>query len=50
MAQSVAARWQEVPFASILAIEHSARETVQGSELRTYGDTAITLLRAGDER
>lgn len=50
MAQSVAARWQEVPFASILAIEHSARETVQGSELRTYGDTAITILRAMDER
>lgn len=50
MAQSVAARWREVPFAGILAIEHSARETVPGDERRTYGDTAITIMRAHDER
>ena len=49
MAQSVAARWREVPFAAILAIEHSSRETIPGDELRTYGDTAITILRAQDE-
>lgn len=48
MAQSVAARWSEVPFASMLFIEHAAREDVPGDERRTYGDTAITILRAGD--
>lgn len=45
MAQSVAARWRELPFASVLAIEHSARETIDGAEPRTYGGTAITILR-----
>lgn len=48
MAQAVAARWKDVPFASILAVEHSTRESVPGAELRTYGDTAITILRAAD--
>lgn len=50
MAQGVADRWNEVPFASLLAIEHSARETIAGDERRTYGDTAITILRAADAR
>jgi 16S rRNA (guanine966-N2)-methyltransferase len=48
MAQAVAARWEKVPFASVLAIEHSTREIVRGAEPRTYGDTAITILRGRD--
>jgi 16S rRNA (guanine966-N2)-methyltransferase len=47
MARSVAERWREVPFASLLAIEHSAREDIPGDDRRVYGDTAITISRAG---
>lgn len=46
LAKRVAACWEEVPFASTLAVEHSAREAVPGSEVHRYGDTAITILRA----
>ena len=47
MARSVAERWREVPFASLLAIEHSAREDIPGDDRRVYGDTALTISRAG---
>lgn len=50
MAQSIAERWNEVPFASLLTIEHSARESIRGGDRRVYGDTAITILRAGSDR
>jgi 16S rRNA (guanine966-N2)-methyltransferase len=50
MAQSIAQRWHVVPFASVLTVEHSARENVPGDDRRVYGDTAITILRAGDAR
>lgn len=44
MAARVARRWLEVPFATILGIEHSAREVLpQGQDVRRYGDTAITM-------
>ena len=48
MAQSIAERWHEVPFASVLTIEHSARENLPGDDRREYGDTAITILRTAD--
>ncbi|HEY9450968.1 MAG TPA: 16S rRNA (guanine(966)-N(2))-methyltransferase RsmD [Gemmatimonadaceae bacterium] len=41
----VAACWRETRFASTLAIEHSARETIPDGDVRVYGDTAITILR-----
>jgi 16S rRNA (guanine966-N2)-methyltransferase len=47
MAQSVVERWHDVPFASVLAVEHSAREDIPGDDRRIYGDTAITILRVG---
>jgi 16S rRNA (guanine966-N2)-methyltransferase len=47
LAQSIAERWTEVPFAPVLAIEHPTREDIPGHDRRIYGDTAITILRAG---
>jgi 16S rRNA (guanine966-N2)-methyltransferase len=49
LAARVVARWLEVPFASILTIEHAARETLPAGEVRRYGDTAITILRMDRE-
>jgi len=49
MAQSIAGRWRDVPFAALLAIEHPARESITGDDRRIYGDTAITILRARDD-
>ena len=46
LAQSIAERWSEVPFAPVLAIEHPTREEIPGDDRRIYGDTAITILRA----
>jgi 16S rRNA (guanine966-N2)-methyltransferase len=34
------------PFAALLGIEHAARQPVAGDETRTYGETALTFLRA----
>jgi 16S rRNA (guanine966-N2)-methyltransferase len=48
MAQSIVERWREVPFAPVLAIEHPVREIIAGNDRRVYGDTAITILRAGE--
>ncbi len=50
MAQSIAERWRAVPFAPLLAIEHPVREIISGNDRRVYGDTAITILRAGEDR
>jgi 16S rRNA (guanine966-N2)-methyltransferase len=46
LAAAVAARWLAVPFAHVIGIEHSARETLPGGgDMRRYGDTAITFFR-----
>ena len=37
--------FRRVPFASILAVEHSSRTRLDG-DTRTYGDTAITFCHA----
>lgn len=43
-APKLAERWLEVPFAEVLAVEHSAREELpSGGERRKYGTTAITF-------
>ena len=47
MAERIAARWLEVPFAAVLGVEHGAKEAMpEGGETRRYGDTAITIYRA----
>jgi 16S rRNA (guanine966-N2)-methyltransferase len=46
LAQRVAERWLEVPFASVLGVEHGIKEPMPaGGETRKYGDTGITFYR-----
>jgi 16S rRNA (guanine966-N2)-methyltransferase len=46
LAARVAERWLEVPFASLLGVEHGAKEQMlAGGETRKYGDTRITFYR-----
>jgi 16S rRNA (guanine966-N2)-methyltransferase len=48
MAYRLAAQWLRIPFARIFGVEHSKHETMpDGGETRTYGETAVTLYRAG---
>jgi 16S rRNA (guanine966-N2)-methyltransferase len=48
LAERVASRWLEVPFADILAVEHGVRDPMpEGGDARRYGDTMITFFRAG---
>jgi 16S rRNA (guanine966-N2)-methyltransferase len=47
LAAQVAERWHDVPFATLLGVEHATRDPVPaGGDLRRYGDTAITFYRA----
>jgi len=44
LADRVARRWLEVPFAALIGIEHAAREPMpEGGDTRRYGTTAITF-------
>ncbi|HWP36108.1 MAG TPA: 16S rRNA (guanine(966)-N(2))-methyltransferase RsmD [Gemmatimonadales bacterium] len=45
-AQRLAAAYRRRPFAALLCVEHSAKRPVAGDETRTYGDSALTFLRA----
>jgi 16S rRNA (guanine966-N2)-methyltransferase len=46
LAAQVAARWLEVPFATLLGVEHATRDEMpEGGDRRRYGDTAITFYR-----
>lgn len=46
LAEKLAARWLESPFATVLGVEHAVRETMpEGGETRRYGDTAVTIYR-----
>jgi 16S rRNA (guanine966-N2)-methyltransferase len=48
LAARVAERWLDVPFASVLGVEHGAKETMpSGGDTRRYGDTGITFYRTG---
>jgi 16S rRNA (guanine966-N2)-methyltransferase len=48
LAARIAERWLEVPFASLLGVEHGAKETMPGGgDTRRYGDTGITFYREG---
>ena len=49
-AASVAEQWLRAPFATVLGVEHSARETMPpGGDTRTYGSTALTVYRDDGE-
>jgi 16S rRNA (guanine966-N2)-methyltransferase len=46
MGSAIVERWLEVPFASILGVEHRRHERMPGEgERRQYGQTAITFFR-----
>jgi len=46
-AARVSAHWLQVPFASILSVEHAASDSMPaGGETRRYGTTAITIYRS----
>ena len=46
LATRLAALWMEVPFATVLGIEHRVDEVLPGNgDRRKYGDTVITLYR-----
>ncbi|MFN2602631.1 MAG: RsmD family RNA methyltransferase [Gemmatimonadaceae bacterium] len=46
-AARVAAHWLQVPFASILSVEHAASDSMPaGGVTRRYGTTAITIYRS----
>ena len=43
----LASRWMQVPFASVLSIEHEASTPMPtGADTRRYGTTAITIFRS----
>ena len=47
LAVRVAERWLAVPFATLLGVEHGAKEQMPGGgDVRKYGDTAITFYHA----
>ena len=47
LAARVAERWLTVRFASVLAVEHGARESMpEPHDVRRYGDTAVSFYRA----
>jgi len=45
-AAALVAAFRKVPFAELLAVEHSARETPGGDDTRRYGDIALTFCYA----
>jgi 16S rRNA (guanine966-N2)-methyltransferase len=46
LAGQIAAAWSEVPFASVLAVEHAGRTPLSGGTTRHWGDIAVTFYRA----
>jgi 16S rRNA (guanine966-N2)-methyltransferase len=46
LAVVVAERWRAVPFATLLGVEHDAKERLPDGDTRRYGSTAITFYRA----
>jgi 16S rRNA (guanine966-N2)-methyltransferase len=45
-AQQLVTAWQAVPFASVLAVEHSRKIGLPGGTTRRWGDIAVTFFRA----
>ena len=50
LAKAVAERWLEVPFATVIGVEHASKEQIPEGDTRRYGDTAITFYRADSLR
>jgi 16S rRNA (guanine966-N2)-methyltransferase len=48
LAKQVAERWQEVPFAHLIGIEHATKEAMPDGDTRRYGSTAITFYSVGE--
>ena len=47
LADRIARRWLEVPFATVLGVEHRFDDPMPpGGDTRRYGDTALTFYRA----
>jgi 16S rRNA (guanine966-N2)-methyltransferase len=47
LAQRVAERWLQVPFAAVLGVEHGSKEAMPaGGDARRYGDASVTFYRA----
>jgi 16S rRNA (guanine966-N2)-methyltransferase len=46
LAKQVVERWLEVPFATLLGVEHAAKEALPDGDTRRYGSTAITFYSA----
>lgn len=45
LARQIVERWQYVPFATTLSIEHSSKERLDGAhDTRKYGDTALSFF------
>lgn len=48
LASRIAERWLDVPFATVLGVEHSIRDAMPaGGNMRRYGTTAITFFGLG---
>ena len=45
-AQRLVTTWQAVPFARLLAVEHSRKTELPGGTTRRWGDIAVTFYRA----
>lgn len=45
LARAVAERWLSVPFATLLGVEHAAKDEMPSGDTRKYGTTAITFYR-----
>jgi 16S rRNA (guanine966-N2)-methyltransferase len=44
LARQVAEAWQAVPFAGVLAVEHSRKTELPGGTTRRWGDIAVTFF------
>lgn len=48
LAARVAERWLQVPFATVLGVEHRVSDPMpEGGDPRRYGDTVVTFYRTG---
>ena len=45
LARAVVERWLSVPFATVLGVEHEAKEVMPPGDTQKYGSTAITFYR-----
>lgn len=46
LAEELVRLWMAVPFAPVLAVEHSSRVVIAGGDTRRWGDVAVSFFRA----